>query len=156
MNMHVRDAFSAVRTIVDDQSIARFCDAKFSGQSCGSQQQMSEQGLICGGGKIHARDELFRNHQYVYRRLRIDIMNRDTQLVFVSQLGRNLPVDNFLKESLGHNEITTEYTEYAESEELLFSVYSVCSVVYKNSRCKFALRRERAAARSRMSARLSS
>jgi len=59
---------------------------------------VTEQRLIRWRGKVHARDEFFRNHEHINRRLRINIVNRDTQLVLMGQLRWNLSLNNFLKQ----------------------------------------------------------
>lgn len=98
--MHVRNAFSAIRTVIDDESIARFGNTQFSSQGRGGKQQMTKQSLIRCHGEVHPRNQFFRNHEHVNGCLRIDVVNRDTQIVLVGQLRRNLAIDNFLKQGL--------------------------------------------------------
>ena len=51
---------------------------------------------------VDRRDVLQRNEEHVQRRLGVDVREAETQLITVHHLGRNLAVDDFAKETIGH------------------------------------------------------
>ena len=100
MHVQVRNAFTAVAAVVDYEAVAGFSDAEFLGERSGSEQQVAEGGLVGGGGLADPGDEFLWDDQHVYRRLRIDVVNGDAEVVFVREFGGNLAIDDFLEESL--------------------------------------------------------
>ena len=98
--MQVGDAFAAVATVVDHEPVAGLGDAEFFCERSGGEEEVAKGGLVGSRGFADARDELLRDDEYVHRCLRMDVVNGDTEIVLVRELGGNLAVDNFLEESL--------------------------------------------------------
>ena len=97
--MQVRHAFSAVAAVVDHKAVAGFGDAEFLGERCGGEQEVTERGLVGGAGFADAGDKFLRDDEHMHRRLWVDIVDGDAEVVLVRELGRNLAVDDLLKES---------------------------------------------------------
>ncbi len=102
MEVKVIDRLAAVFAAVCDDSISvlkiqqfrNFVD--FHQQVAGNVPiRLSE----CG----NVLDFLLRYQQHVNRRLRLNVMECDTKIVFVNDVGRNFFVNNFLEDGLCHN-----------------------------------------------------
>ena len=62
-------------------------------------QQVPQQRFVFFLRFCHRRDVLARNHQHMYRRLRIDVMERDAMFVLVGGLRRHSAFDNSAKKA---------------------------------------------------------
>src|SRR5258708_3565795 len=93
----MRHGLAAVAAVVDHDAITGFGDAEFPGQSGGGQQQVAEGGLVGGGRFTDAGNELLRDDEHMHRRLRIDVVDGEAELVLVRELRRNLAVDDLLE-----------------------------------------------------------
>src|ERR1043166_1871186 len=67
---------------------------------------MSENFMIIGACFTESWNRFLRNDQDMRRRLRLDVMESEHQVVFVGNLRRNLPSDNSFEERLGHSGYT--------------------------------------------------
>ena len=99
MHMQVRHRFAAVLAVVDHDAKATFEVELLSDHSGGDQQMPKKGGILCLRFG-NARNDFFRDDQYMCRRLRINIVDRDTAIVFKFNLGGNLARDNFFEQCL--------------------------------------------------------
>lgn len=97
--MDVVDRLAGVVAAVHDQAISVRCDIEFAGQMFGDGKQMSCELLIPGRQVVHARDRFPRHDEDVNGCLRIDIMKGNALFVFIHDVGVNLTVSYFLKQS---------------------------------------------------------
>src|SRR5690606_35799816 len=81
-------------------------------QPVGHQQQVAEQGLVLLSGITEFRDWLIRDPQAVDRRLRVDVADRQRMLVFVDDIGGDLPVDDLGKDGLRHSLLLSPNRKY--------------------------------------------
>jgi len=105
--MHVRDGFSGVLAVVDDEAetFAAILDAEFVGDLSRSQQQRAEGGLILSHRLADTWDELFRHDEDMDGCLRGDVVESDHQVVFIDERCWDLVVYDFLEDGfVGHDE----------------------------------------------------
>ena len=95
--MKVGHRLSAIAAIVDHQPIAVLLQAQLRGDFGGLQQKMPEQRLVSRASLRDAGNGLFRHDERVNRRLRIDVAERQHDVVLVNNLRRNLARDDFFK-----------------------------------------------------------
>ena len=110
MQVHMRNGFAGVFAIVDNYAESVFKPAK--GGDFGSRQQECRKGLRVGfsrGGKPF--DWLYWEKQNVDGRLRIDIVYRRAEVVFVDNFRRNFAVENLLEECF-HEPILSESARF--------------------------------------------
>ena len=60
---------------------------------------MTKDELILGGGFANARDYFLGNDQHMHRRLRLDVVNDDAEIVLKFDFSGDLAVDDFFEES---------------------------------------------------------
>ena len=101
--MEVGHGFAAVRTVVDDQSIAGLFQAQLRGDVSGSEQQMADDAVVFDSGFGDAGNRFLRDDQRVDGRLRFDVAEGQHQVVFVNDVGWNLTLDNLLEDAFAHN-----------------------------------------------------
>ena len=103
-NVHVqmRDGFTGVGAIVDDEAIAGVRDAKRFGDFASLEQQMAEHFVVFGLGVGDARNGLAWANQDVSRRASLDVAKGKNEIVFIDDLGRDFASGDFLEESLTH------------------------------------------------------
>jgi len=99
--VEVGHGFAAVGALVDDETKAVF-EAEFFSEDSGREEQVAEQGFICGRGRADAGNGLLRDDQQVDGRLGSDVVEDDAAVVLVLDLGGDFAVDDFLEERLGH------------------------------------------------------
>ena len=95
------DGFAGVGTVVDHEAEAAG-EVEFLGDDSGSEEEMAQGGFIGWGGVADAGDHGLGNDQQVNGCGGLDVVDDDAAVVFVFDLGRNLAVDDALKEGLGH------------------------------------------------------
>ncbi len=100
--MEMGDAFTTVGAVVDDDAVAGG-EAIFLRQSRGDEEEMAEDLLVAGVGLTDSRDYFFRNHEDVDWRLWIEVVNGDTEVVFMFNLRRNFPIDDSFKDCFLHH-----------------------------------------------------
>src|SRR5208282_1296693 len=88
-------------TIVDHQP-KRIGYFQLTRNFAGREQQMAEQSVIFGLCIYQPVNRLLRDQQQMHLRLGIDVLDCNAQLVLVNNVGRNLPVDDLGKKSIGH------------------------------------------------------
>jgi hypothetical protein len=111
--MEMRDGFAAVRTVVDDQTKAGFLHSHQCSHLGCLQEQMPQQYRIRRCCLADAGDGLLRDEQHVHRRLGINVVKRQHEVVFVNNLCRNLAGDDFLEK--GHAIYDFGFTIYERS-----------------------------------------
>jgi len=100
--MQMRHGFAGVRAVVEHEAEAAALQTQFLRHLARFQQQMTERGLVFHGGFGKARDGLLRNEEDMGGRLRVDVPERDDQVIFIDDLRWNLACDDFLEEGLAH------------------------------------------------------
>ncbi len=90
--MQVEHALPNLRAIVDHQAKG-IANPELLRHTVRGKQQVTEQRLIPGIGIGQSRNLLLRNHQHVRRRLGIDVAERETQIVLIHDIGRDLAPD---------------------------------------------------------------
>ncbi len=98
MHVEVGHALAAVRAVVDHKS-EPFVEAQLVSDFPGREQQVTEHGLVLGGGFTDARNHFFGNDQHVHRRLRLNIVNDNAEIVLEFDFSGDLAVDDFFEES---------------------------------------------------------
>ena len=97
MDMKMRDAFTAIRTIINDQAETRVIESFLFRDGLCDKDQMTQKRFVFGFGLGHARDFLFGDDQDVNRSLRLDVMKGQAKIIFKGNPGGNLPGDDFGK-----------------------------------------------------------
>lgn len=91
--MQMRHGLSGVGAAISDDPIPAG-QIPFSGQLAADHQQVTGQGRIAFAQIGERRNFLLGDDQDMHGGLRIDVLERQALLVFVNNLGRNLPVNN--------------------------------------------------------------
>src|SRR5688572_21023379 len=97
MQVQVKNRLSRCRTIVDRDPKGIF-DLELTGDLAYRQHQVSQESLVGGGGLCKHCNRLLRNQEYMEWRLRINVLDREAQVVLVDDVGRNLFIDNSSEE----------------------------------------------------------
>ena len=97
VNVQVIDRLAAVSAAVDDGAIS-VRQTELLGHFLRRQQQVAEQGLIVRLSSSEVGNLLLGDHQHMRRSLRRDVVKRQTQLVFMDDLGWDFFVDDPLKD----------------------------------------------------------
>jgi hypothetical protein len=97
--VQMRDGFSAIASIIDDQPVAAFLESFLRGDFSRLEQQMAQHRMIVWSGFGDSRDGLLGDNQNVRGCLRADIAEGQHEVVFVNDLRGNLSRDDLFKES---------------------------------------------------------
>lgn len=95
--MQVGHGFARVGTIVDDES-KPISQIKLLRHRFGGEHKVAKDRAILIFGSVHALYRLLGNDQDVGRRLRLDIPDRDAEIILVLDRRRNFAVDDFLED----------------------------------------------------------
>jgi hypothetical protein len=95
--MKMRDGFTGVAPVVEDQPEARVLEPHFIGDGCGFQEQMTQHGLVFDPGFGNSGNGLFGDEQDMDRGLGPDILESENLIVFVHNLGRYLARNNLFE-----------------------------------------------------------
>jgi len=95
MKVEVIDGLAATLETVCDQAEPRLLQAKSASQVDGSVLEPAQQSTVIGSDVEKSGYVLARDHQYVYRGLRIDVVEGYDLVVLVDQLSRNLAAGDF-------------------------------------------------------------
>src|SRR5215469_14455481 len=82
MDVQMRNGLSAVVTAIDHQPETGLAEAEICSDLLSGQQEVTEQGSVPRLSFRNPRNYSFRNHQYMNRRLRIDIVKRQNLVIF--------------------------------------------------------------------------
>lgn len=99
MQMEMGDSFASVLTIVDDHPETLFLVTLLTGNLSDLEHQVAQEFLITGFGKRDPGDGFLGNEKEVDRSLRCNVAEAETEIIFVNDIGRNFPGDDFLEES---------------------------------------------------------
>lgn len=102
MKMQVKHTLAAMRTGIDDETIPGIGNPLQFGNLVAGQHQMPKESTI---RILQFRDRgrmPSRNDEHVCRRLGIDIVECNHQIVFVDEGCRDCPCHDFAKETLAH------------------------------------------------------
>ena len=99
--MEVRNGFTAVGAVVDDETKAAG-EVEFPGENAGGEKEVAEERLVGGDGFANARNGLLRDDQQVNGSLGLDVVQDEAEVVLVFDLGGNFAVDDALEEGLRH------------------------------------------------------
>jgi hypothetical protein len=102
VTMQVGDGFTGVWAGVDDQPIASFLEPSLQSNLSGFQQEVAQQRLVRRPGFGQAGDRLLGDDQDVHGGLRADIVKGEDLVIFINDPGRNLAVDDPLKNAPAH------------------------------------------------------
>lgn len=106
MKMEMKYALASVRSGVDDDPVPGLGNPLQFRDLTADQQQPSEQ-LSIRVLQLSQRDHMFSgNDQRMDRRLRIDIVECDHQIVLIDEGCRNSPRDDFAKETVAHGAVS--------------------------------------------------
>lgn len=100
VDVQVGHGFAAVRAIVDHDAVTGG-EVELAGQVGGGEQQVAEQGLVGERRLVDPRNGFLGYDQNMHGRLRLDVVNGDAVLVFVSNLGGDFAGDDFFEERHG-------------------------------------------------------
>ena len=101
--MQVGHGFTSIMAVIDYQAEAGIAgtDAQLPGHFPGSEQQLTQQGLILRRGFADAGDHTFGHDQHMDGSLRIDVAEGEGLFVLVDDVCRKLPGDDSLKNCHG-------------------------------------------------------
>jgi hypothetical protein len=102
MAVQMRNGFAREWPIVNHQAITILVRADLSGHLRGFQQQMPEQRVILGGGRVDARDWFLRHDQHMNRRRRANIAKRKNQIILINDVTGDFARRDFLEQRFFH------------------------------------------------------
>lgn len=92
--MEVWDGLAPIRAIINDETETGVVEALQLGNVLGNVDQMAEQRFVGDLGFGHARDFLLGDDQDMDRRLGIDVVEGQAEVVLEGDLGRDLAGDD--------------------------------------------------------------
>lgn len=95
--MEVRDRFTAIRTIIDDNTEPGFGNPEIFCNVRSGQEKMPEQSGILGVGGCDASQRPFGDDENVGRSLGVDVPDGKTQIILMKKLRWNFPCSNLFK-----------------------------------------------------------
>src|SRR5256712_2509205 len=99
----MKDGWSSLRTIVDDEAVAVAIDLAFVGNAVGDLDYAGEHRGVRRREVVDARNVLLRNHQHMGRGDRTDVVKGDDLFVAEDFFRRNLSREDLAEETLlGH------------------------------------------------------
>jgi len=105
VEVKVRNCFSTIGAIIDDEAIACFFELALAGNALGGDEEMSEEGMILGRNGAVAGVMFFRDEKDVDGGLGGEITEGEDVIVLVEDIGRDLAVDDAFEDSFGHRAI---------------------------------------------------
>jgi hypothetical protein len=103
MNVQMRHGFAGVRTMIHDEA-ETVHQVELLRDPPGDEEQVAEYRLILGRRFADARYHFFGDNQQMHRRLWLDIVEDDTQVVLVLDFRWDFAVDDFLEDGFWHDE----------------------------------------------------
>jgi len=103
MNVEMGDTFTRIRPVVDHEAIA-VGQLQLAGHGAGGQQQMPEHSDIRQPGLVQPGNGLLGNDQQVDGRLRLDVVDDDAGRVLVLDFCGDFAGDDALKEGFAHGQ----------------------------------------------------
>jgi len=102
MEVKVRNRFSAIRPVVDDETISCFFQLALPGDSLSGSKKMGKDRMILGGDGTMAGVVFFGNQEDVDRRLGSDVAKGEDMIILVEDVGLGLAVDDLFEDRFGH------------------------------------------------------
>jgi hypothetical protein len=102
MEVKVGDGFAAIRTIIDDESIASFFELALTGNPLGGDEEMSEEGVILRRDGAVAGMMFFWNDKNVDGCLGGEITEGEDLIILVENISGEFAVDDPLEDGFGH------------------------------------------------------
>ena len=106
VEMKMKHALAAVRTGIDDEAIPGICNSFQIRDLIAGQHQTSEQHTIRIMKLGNRGEMLSRDDERMYRRLGIDVVERNYQFVFIDEGCGNCFCDDFAKETFAHGVVS--------------------------------------------------
>ena len=100
--MQVRHRFARILAIVKYETETRVGYTQLLGYLSRFKQKMAQYLVVFRFGFGESRDWLFWHNQYMSRRLRLNILERQDHIVLVYDCGWDFPGDNLFKQGLAH------------------------------------------------------
>ena len=105
MHVQVKDALPGLFAVIDDQTKIFFATQR-ARDLTGFEQQMPQYLLIVGGGVGDFRDGFFRDDQNVDGGLRVDVLERQTAIILIDDIGGYLARDDLAENCPAHESDT--------------------------------------------------
>jgi hypothetical protein len=102
MQVDVKDGLACAAVRVEERSVPRFRKPPFLRDRRGPPHQLADEPIVLGADFVQRFDMAFRDHQYVRRRLGIDVVEREHTFVFVDEARGDFTLDDFAEEAVGH------------------------------------------------------
>ena len=98
--MDMKDRLSDFAAVVDNQPISIIVEPALFSKRLRNKEQMPDELAVYMFDAVDVSDMLFRNNQDMDRRLRVDILECDSMLVFVDQFGGHLFFNNSAEDAV--------------------------------------------------------
>ena len=102
MQVDVEDALARTAVGVEDRPEADVGNSAVLRDQRRPSDELADEPVVFRPNFIQRGDVTFWHDQNVCRRLWIDIVERDDAIVFVHDAGRNLSLDDFAEQAIGH------------------------------------------------------
>jgi hypothetical protein len=102
VKVKVRNRFSSIGSVVDDEAIPCFFQLALSGDTLRCGKKMGKDRMVLGGNGAMAGVMLFGDEKDVGRGLGSDVAEGKDVIVFVEDVGLSFPVDDLFEDRFGH------------------------------------------------------
>jgi len=102
VKVEVRNRFSSIGSVVDDESVSCFFELALPGDTLRGGEKMGKDRVVFGGDGTVASVMFFGDEKDVGRGLGCDIAEGKVVIVFVEDVGLSLPVDDLFEDRFGH------------------------------------------------------
>src|SRR5258706_5236601 len=103
MHMDVEDRLAGVWPGVHDGAVAGLVDLLFLSDLPGNEREMSKYVLVFQCHFINGADMLFWNDENMHGRFGVDVFEGKARVILKRNPGRNLFLDEFAKQTIGHD-----------------------------------------------------
>ena len=100
--MEVRNRFSSIGSVVDDEAISCFVELALSCDTLRGGKKIGKDQMVLGGNGAMAGVMLFGDEKDVGRGLGSDVAEGKDVIVFVEDVGLSFPVDDLFEDRFGH------------------------------------------------------
>ena len=98
--MQMRHALLPVFSAVDDDAVAGLVDLEIFDELADDSVRVTDDGFVLVRQFVDPRDVFFRDDEHMHRRLRLDIVDGDDEIVLINLSGRNFPGDDLTKNAV--------------------------------------------------------
>ena len=95
--MKMRDGFSGVGAVVNNEAVAGFSQAQLFRHFAGFEKNMSQKILIVRGGVLDSQDVFLGNQKDMHGGFGSNVTKRQHQVVFKNDVGGDFFCDDFLE-----------------------------------------------------------